>query len=149
MIVTKVELQIDSNCTEPRVIIVADRLTPEISELMERISPGQPDEIPAFDGEQLVLLHPDEIIRVYAEKQQVIAQTEKASYKLRSRLYELEQRLDAKRFVRISNSEIINIKRVISMDLSIAGTICVRLRPSIVTYVSRRYIPKIKQTLGI
>jgi len=51
--------------------------------------------------------------------------------------------------VRISNSEIINLRKVKAFDLSLAGTIQVSLLNGTVTYVSRRYVPKIKQVLGI
>jgi len=68
---------------------------------------------------------------------------------LRLRLYELEERLRPFSFVRISNSEIINLKRVRSFDLSLVGTICVTLSDGSKAYVSRRYVPKIKEVLGI
>lgn len=34
-------------------------------------------------------------------------------------------------------------------DLSFTGTICVRLSNGMTTYVSRRYVPKLKKILGI
>ena len=64
-------------------------------------------------------------------------------------MYELEDRLDKNSFVRISNSEIINLKKVKGFDLSFTGTICVKMKNGRVTYVSRRYVSKIKQVLGI
>ncbi|MDE5616672.1 MAG: LytTR family transcriptional regulator, partial [Clostridia bacterium] len=55
----------------------------------------------------------------------------------------------SKTIVRISNSEIINLKFVKKFDLSFNGTICVLFSNGSVTYVSRRYVSKIKNTLGI
>ena len=49
----------------------------------------------------------------------------------------------------ISNGEIINIKKVKGFDLSFTGTICVSLSNGTVTYVSRRYVSKIRHLLGI
>ena len=95
------------------------------------------------------LLEQEELYRVYAEEGKVFGVTQDGTYALRRRLYELEEQLDKKRFVRISNSEIVNLKQVKSFDLSFAGTICVALRDGTVTYVSRRYVSKIKQVLGI
>ena len=68
---------------------------------------------------------------------------------LKKRLYELEELLDKTKFVRISNSEIINLKKVKHFDLSITWTICVRLSDGTAAYVSRRYINKIKKILGV
>ncbi|MGN1069556.1 MAG: LytTR family DNA-binding domain-containing protein, partial [Candidatus Fimadaptatus sp.] len=60
-----------------------------------------------------------------------------------------EQRLASQSFVRISNGEIINLKKVRGFDLGFTGTICVSLSNGTVTYVSRRYVARIKQLLGI
>jgi DNA-binding LytR/AlgR family response regulator len=68
---------------------------------------------------------------------------------LRVRLYELEERLDKTRFVRISNSEIVNLKAVKKIDLSFTGTIGITLSNGATSYVSRRYVSKIKQVLGM
>ena len=45
--------------------------------------------------------------------------------------------------------KIINLRKVKGFDLSFAGTICVTLSNGTVTYVSRRFVAKIKQLLGI
>ena len=95
------------------------------------------------------LLEQADIIRVYAAAGKVYGTTEKGDFQLRLRLYEMEERLDKSCFVRISNSEIINLRKVRSFDLSFSGTICVSLSNGSVTYVSRRYMAKIKQVLGI
>lgn len=79
----------------------------------------------------------------------VCAGTAEGEYLLRLRLYELENRLDPQRFVRISHAEIVNLDKVRCFDLNLAGTICIRLADGSVTYVSRRYVSKIKQLLGV
>ena len=68
---------------------------------------------------------------------------------MRLRLYEAEERMDSSKFVRISNSEIVNLKKVKSLDLSFVGTICMELSNGTVSYVSRRYVSKIKKVLGL
>ncbi|MEE3499403.1 MAG: LytTR family DNA-binding domain-containing protein, partial [Ruminococcus bromii] len=44
---------------------------------------------------------------------------------------------------------IINLKKVRNFDLSLSGTICVTLSDGTATYVSRRYVSKIKKVLGL
>ena len=68
---------------------------------------------------------------------------------LKERLYELEGRLDRHTFVRISHSEIINLRKAKAFDLRLSGTISVRLADGSVSYVSRRYVARIKQLLGV
>ena len=62
-------------------------------------------------------------------------------------IYELEEKVKSKNFMRISNSEIINFKRVKSLDMSIIGTIAIRFESGDITYASRRNIKKIKEYL--
>lgn len=105
--------------------------------------------IAGFRNDTLELLDPQRMIRIYASGGKVYAVTEDGEYTLRLRLYEMEERLDKSCFVRISNSEIINLKKVKSFDLSFSGTICVSLSGGTVTYVSRRYVARIRKVLGI
>ncbi len=89
------------------------------------------------------------MIRIYLNSGKVVAVTDKGEYILRLRLYEIEKLLLTDQFIRISNSEIINLKKVNNFDLSFTGTICVKLSNGVTTYVSRRYVPKLKKILGI
>lgn len=145
----KIELKIDETCQETKIIIVADRITEEISALMRRLSDEIPQRIAVVDGEAVFLLDPEDIVRVYAAAGKVFAVTDKKEYTMRLRLYEAEERLDGKGFVRISNSELINIKKAKKFDLSMSGTICVSLSNGTVSFVSRRYVTKIKKILGL
>ena len=102
-----------------------------------------------FREGMLEVLDQREIIRIYAAAGKVFAATENREYQLRLRLYELEERLEPAFFVRISNSEIINLRKVRGFDLRLSGTICVSLLDGTVSYVSRRYVAKMKKLLGI
>lgn len=145
----QVEIKIDSTCEEPKIVILTDKMTDEISALIKRISEETPQVISGFRNDTLEILEQSKILRIYASAGKIFATTTSGEYILRLRLYELEERLDKNQFVRISNSEIINLKEVRSFDLSFTGTICVSLSDDTVTYVSRRYVKKIKQLLGI
>lgn len=145
----KIEIQLNPNQQETKVIIITERMTDEVKELMERLSKEQPKVLAGFQGEQLKVLDPEEIYRIYGANQKIYAVTEKGEYQLRSRLYELEERLTCLGFIRISNSEIVNLKKIKNFDLSYTGTIGVSFRNGTSTFVSRRYMAKIKQTLGI
>ena len=143
----KIEIQLEPECTEPKVIVVTDKVTDEINALIKRLSAEQSPMLAGFQREQVTALEPSQLYRVYASGGKVYAEAEGGTYLLR--LYEAEQRLASCSFVRISNGEIINLKKVRGFDLSFVGTICVTLSNGTVTYVSRRYVSKIKQLFGI
>lgn len=145
----QIEVRLDSACTEPKIIVVAGEMTEELNALLKRLTQEAPQLLAGFRDNTLEILEQPSIIRVYAAGGKVFAVTEKGEYTLRLRLYELEERLDRGSFVRISHSEIINLRKAKGFDLSLAGTICVSLSNGTAAYVSRRYVAKIKQVLGL
>ena len=145
----QVEIKIDSTVTEPKVVILTDQINEEINEIFRKLSDTESQMIAGFQNDTVTLLDQDTILRIYAANGKVFAATEKGEYLIRLRLYELDARLRRDRFVRISNSEIINLKKVRHFDLSFSGTICVSLSDGTTTYVSRRYVSKIKDLLGL
>lgn len=145
----QIEIRIDPACTEPRIIVETAAVTEEVQDLLDKLRLTAPRLIAGFRQDEVTLIDEPSISRLYAAGGKVLAVTDSGEYALRLRLYELEERLDKRCFARISNSEIVNLKRVKGFDLSLAGTICVRLSDGAVTYVSRRYVSRIKQVLGI
>ena len=145
----KIEVKIENTYTEPKVVILTDQMTDEVNEIIRKLSENTPQMIAGFQDDLLKVLDQEEIFNLFTENGRVLARTRDGIFSLRTRMYELEERLDKKNFVRISNSEIINLRKVKAFDLSLSGTILVSLLNGTVTYVSRRYVPKIKQLLGI
>ncbi len=145
----QIEIKIDSSVTEPKFIVVTDKMTDELHDIIKKLTEETPQIISGFRDDKLEILEQSDIVRAYASAGKVFAVTGQGEYLLRLRLYELEERLDKNTFVRISNAEIVNLKKIKSFDLSFAGTICVSLSNGSVSYVSRRYVVKIKQLLGI
>lgn len=145
----RVEVKIDNSCIEPKIIVLTASMTEEVSKVIQKLSDNNPQIITGSKNEKIEVLEQNELIRIYAANSRVFAVTNSGEYLLRLRLYEAEEQLDPNQFVRISNSEIINLKKVKSFDLSFAGTICVELSNGTTTFVSRRYVSKIKKILGI
>lgn len=145
----QVEVKIDGSYHEPKVIILTASMTEEVNRIVKKLSESNSQIIAGSNEEKIKVLEQDELIRIYAGNSKVFAVTRDGEYTLRLRLYEVEERLSPNQFIRISNSEIINLKKVVHFDLSFSGTICVKLANGTTTYVSRRYVPKIKKILGI
>lgn len=145
----KVEVKIDNSYKEPKVIIITDTITDEVNLIINKLSEKTPQIILGNKNEKLELIEQNDLIRIYSNSGKVFAVTDKGEYIIKFRLYEIESLLNSTQFVRISNSEIINLKKVKHFDLNFTGTICVELLDDTKTYVSRRYVSKVKKTLGI
>jgi len=144
----KVEVELDPGRTELLVRVLAPGETPELAALLERLE--EPGRLTGFRDGAAVPLDPGEVLRFYGEDKEVLAQTAAGeTCAVRLRLYELEERLPRRTFIRVSHSEIVNWKRVTALDLSLTGTIRVTLEGGVETYVSRRYVKKIKEVLGL
>ncbi len=145
----QIEVKIDAEVSEPKAIIWANRMTDEVNAIIRRLSETEPKIITGFHEDTATILDEKDILKIYAANGRVFAVLPSGEYTLRLRLYEVEERLKQQHFVRISNSEIINLKKVKSFDLSFTGTICVILTDGSKTYASRRYVTKLKGVLGI
>lgn len=102
----QIEIMIDEKYKEPKIIIQTDKMTDAVDAIIKRISDETPDVIAGFKDDTVVVLDPTEMFRVYAESGKVFAETSQDRYTLRLRLYEVEQRLEHRSFVRISNSRL-------------------------------------------
>lgn len=147
----KVEIRIVPGREEPVVVIETPARTERAEELAGRIAALEPEMPALWQGDRAVRPAAADVLRFYAEDKGVSAQLADGRVcAARLRLYELEERLDGHTFVRISHSEIVNLKRVTALDLSFSGTIKMTLADgAAVCYVSRRYVKKIKEALGL
>ena len=145
----KVEIKIDDSYIEPKILILTAAMTEDVNLILNKLSENTPQVISGCKNEKIEVIEQEDLIRIYAGSGKVFAVTDKGEYTLRFRLYEIEERLNPNQFVRISNSEIINLKKVNNFDLSFTGTIRVELTNGTAAYVSRRYVSKIKKILGI
>lgn len=145
----EIKIQLDSRYSDPEVHILTAEVTEEVQQLLRRLSEESPHAIVCYDEDSAVLVEQEQLIRIYGANQKVYAQTELGEFTLRRRLYEMEELLDSSKFVRISNSEIVNLRYVRRLDLSITGTIGMQLKNGETAYVSRRYLSRIKAILHI
>lgn len=145
----KIKIDINPKYKEPEIRVCNDVYTEELQETCEAIRAALDTCLVAYSGNEMTRLSECDIIRIYAQNQKVYAATKTGEYRLKERLYELEEKLDGTRFLRISNSEIVNLRKIERLDAGMTGTIKMYLKGQMETYVSRRYVSKIKKALGI
>ena len=85
---------------------------------------------------------------LHAEKKWCRIYTETANYSCRKRLYEIENML-SRDYMRISKSIIVNLRKIESVEAVFNGMLLLRMKNGSKEYVSRTYLPKMKEYLGI
>lgn len=143
----KVELNIDEKFKEILVTISTDKINDEVQELVNYIEYKE-DYLVGIADDQVCVLDISDIIRVFVEDRKVFVVTTKGKFVVRKKLYEMNNLL-TKDFVKISQSEIANIKFIKNLDLSIRGTIVIVYKNSDISYVSRRLLKDFKTKIGL
>lgn len=145
----KIEFDIDEKYRENKIIICTNKITEEIQELVNKIENNKNNKIYGYKNDKIFILEENKIETIYSENKKVFIRYENGDiYESKKRVYELENNLPNK-FVRISNSEIVNFDKVQNLDFKIVGTIILNFYTGKYTYVSRRYVKKIKEYLEI
>ena len=145
----KVKLEIDDKYIEPNAIIYTNKVTDEISKIVDFIKEEKNNTLNAFKNEEVFIIKLEDIEKIYALNGKVFLETEKETLEVKKRMYELEEILPNKNFFRISNAEIINFDKVKKIDFKIYGNFVIHFYSGKTSYASRRYIKKIKEFLGL
>ncbi len=147
----KLYLNVDKAIKETTITIETDQLDENVQGIINFINGIKEEKIEFLvgkKGEMQYILKPDEIHYIHTEKEQVIAVTSTSSYMLKEKLYELEVLLPSK-FIRLSKSVIANLHELSRFEASFNGTLCVYFKSGAKEYVSRTYVPAIKEALKL
>mgnify|MGYP000342347862 FL=1 len=143
----KLELNIDEKIKETLVVVSANKIDKEVQNLINYIEYSS-EYLIGIVEDKASIIDIDEIIRVYIEDRKTFVVTLKDTYVVKKKLYEVEN-IVTRNFVKISQSEIANIKFIKNLDFSNTGTIVIKYKNSDISYVSRRMIKEFKLKLGI
>lgn len=143
----KLELNIDEKVKETLVVVSANKIDKEVQNLINYIEYSS-EYLIGIVEDKASIIDIDEIIRVYIEDRKTFVVTLKDKYVVKKKLYEVENMV-TRNFIKISQSEIANIKFIKNLDFSNTGTIVIKYKNSDISYVSRRMIKEFKLNLGI
>lgn len=146
----EIEVILDEHYTDPRVTIRTSKTSPQVENIIYAIENASSSEFPQIavtDDDRLMFISQRDIIRAHTQGRTVVIQTEDGVYPVKKTLSGLEEVLNPTRFLRISQSEIINILKVRCFDFSMMGTIGVEFDCGIKTWASRSRVKQIKDLL--
>lgn len=142
----KLQIVIDPNRDE-EIIVYAHNKSPLVIEIEELVNSRSVDLIGYADNEA-VKLNLDDIYCFFTEDNKVYALTENEKYRLKSRLYQLEENLN-NNFVKINQSCIANIKKIDRFKATVGGSLTVIFKNGYIDFVSRRNLKNVKERLGL
>ena len=143
----KILLDIQEKYKEIEVHICSCSKTKDVLRLRDLLEGMLNEKITVHRNQETKSVTTYEIVRIYSENKKVYLRTQENTYEVRDRLYSLEEALSGKGFIRISNSEIVNISQIEKLDMGYSGTIKMYMKNGDETFVSRRYVSKIKDEL--
>ena len=143
----KLELNIDEKVKETLVVVSANKIDKEVQNLINYIEYSS-EYLIGIVEDKASIIDIGEIIRVYIEDRKTFVVTLIDTYVVKKKLYEVENMV-TRNFIKISQSEIANIKFIKNLDFSNTGTIVIKYKNSDISYVSRRMIKEFKLKLGI
>jgi len=104
-------------------------------------------QIVGMQGNDIFIIKISEVIEFYSEEKNNFCKTKNGIFRIKEKLYYLEEKLPLKDFIRISNSVIININHVKCFNTSIIGKIIVKFKDGTEENVSKRRTSEIMRFL--
>lgn len=146
-----IELDIDESYIKPKAVIHTKEITDEVTNALHILSniKDTANKLLGYKDGTIVPLDTNIIVRIFSENQKTYCETKKETLIIKLPLYKIEDLLSSSNFIRISQSEIINFNEVENLNMTYSGTILILFKSGNKSYVSRRYIKKIKDYLGI
>lgn len=134
----------DDTIKETEVIIKAKAQTEEVNKILELLG-GEKFSCQLLSDKQLIDMN--DIIILSKSGRFISVKTINGEYVLSDPLYQVEQKLNPTWFVKISQSEIVNLKYVKKWSFEGGGIIKIELINGIKSYTSRRYTKAIREIL--
>ncbi len=142
----KLKLFIDPEREEE--ILIYARKKSALTDAIERLVAENGFEIIGNNETESVKLNLNEICCFSVIGEKVFACTLSGDYRVRFRLYQLEEKLPDT-FVKINQSCIANTGMIDRFDSSVSGSLLVRFKNGSSDYVSRRQMKNVKERFGL
>ncbi len=144
----KIEIDIDEKYTDTGVKICAPALTEDVENVI-RMMRMINMQIAVRKGDETYLLDAEKILYIDAVDRKTFVYTDDETYESELKLYEMEQELLRRDFLRVSKQSIVNLRKIKSLRADINRKVRVTLSNGEQIVVSRMYSDELRRKLGI
>ena len=133
--------------TQPETVeIHCHKISDEVKEIVAYVKSRQGQLTGTLDERQFEIAVGD-IFYIETVDNKTFMYTQNNVYETKQKLYELEELLRDKRFLRISKSTLLNLMKINSIKPALNGRFTAVLRSGEEMVISRKYVPQFKKTL--
>ena len=133
--------------TQPEVVEVhCHKVSDEVKEIVAFVKSRQGQLTGTIDERQFEIPVGD-VFYIEAVDNKTFMYTQSKVYETKQKLYELEELLRDKHFIRISKSTLLNLMKISSIKPALNGRFTAVLNSGEETVISRKYVPEFKKAL--
>ncbi len=144
----KISIQESPEFSETEVIVKCKEATPQVLKMVATLRAFDQKLTGYLEG-QTFLLEADSVLYADTVDKRTFLYTADGVYETPLRLYELEERLQARDFFRATKSSVINFNQIRSMRPDFGGRMQLTMMNGEKLPVSRQYMSAIKEKLGL
>lgn len=143
----KITIEAPKPGEEDEIIVRCADLDERVLKLIQALRTE--DKLTGYMEDKIVKLSLKEVYYFEAVDNKVFSYTEKETYEVHKKLYEIEQEFEHTDFLRISKSVIVNVAKIAYVKPILNGRFEAKLKNDEKVIISRQYVSELKKKLGI
>lgn len=133
---------------EDEIIVKCSSLGDDIIKLLNQLKTGK-DKMTFYKDSKIVIIDPKDIYYFESVENNVFVYTKDNVFESKSKLYQLEEELPEKNFIRANKALIVNINKIDNLTPAFGGRLEAVLKNGYKVIISRMYVPILKEKLGL
>ena len=144
----KISINVDAEKNDTEIQITCSQLTPEIEKILATLRILN-QQLMVMKKDETYILDVAKIIYIEAMERKTFVYTKDDYYESKLKLYEMEERLMACGFFRVSKSCLVHLRYIKSLKSDVDRKLRLTLESGEQIMVSRQYADEIKRRLGV
>lgn len=135
-----------------RINIVSKSRTIQVERLIDylaKFTKSKETNIPIKTDDQFLIIKPGDLLMVEVNQRELTFYTINRVITTTGKLKDIQDRLNDPKFIQVSRYAIINMDYLQSVENGFSGTMIAKLTHNVKTSISRKYVPVIKEYLGL
>lgn len=133
---------------EDEIIVKCRYIDDDITLLLNQLKNGS-SQMNFLKNNKIVFVEKKDIFYFESVDDKVFAYTQDDVFETNLKLYELEQQLYSKSFFRANKAVLVNLNKIKSLSPAFGGRFEAILKNDYKVIISRNYVPKLKELLGL